>query len=159
MNKIKLSVLTALMFLTFAVSANAQNPRPTPTPSSVLTPCEEAVDALTRANLDKERLKIQLDEANAKLALEKERTANKEEQVQFYKTAYLKMVEVDKNSSKIDANSAMVIENLRFQVSDYKNENADLRRENDKLRNSRDLRTLFGVGLGFGAGYYLGNKK
>ncbi len=159
MNKIKYFSLTVLMFLTLAVSVSSQTPKPTPTPSAVLTSCEEVTDALTRANLDKERLQIQLDAANDKLSLQKERTANKEEQVQFYKTAYEKMVEVDKNSSKIDTNTALVISNLREQVNDYKNQNADLRRENDKLRTSREWRTILGTGVGFGAGYYFGSKK
>jgi|SRR6476620_4248583 len=152
MNKIKYFALTTVMFLTFAVSANAQTARPTPTPDPVLQACEETADKAKRLEIQVADLTSKLAIKDEQLALEKERVANKEEQVQFYKTAYEKM-------GKVDTNSAMVIENLRFQINDYKNENNDLRRENSSLRSSREWRTIFGTGLGFGAGYYLGNKK
>lgn len=153
MNKLKYFVAVTALFLAFSTTANAQTTSPTPDVCSVFVKAaEEAADLAKRKQIEIDSLKAQLVIEKDKVTLEKERTANKEEQVQFYKLAYEK-------GTKIDTNATMIIENLRFQLNDYKNEVSELRRENDKLRDSRTVRTFIGFGAGLGAGYYLGNKK
>ena len=141
--------MTSLLFLVIGTSASAQSPNATPDP--VLQACEEVADTAKRLEIENASLKVQLDLANQRIVLEKERTTNAFEQRDFFKKAY-------ESSAKIDTNSGLIIENLRTQVADYRSELEEVRTENSRLRSSRNWRTVFGFGAGLGAGYYLGNK-
>lgn len=158
MNRLKYILLSLSLFLTLTVSVAGQTATPAPQDSG-LQACEQTADLAKRLQIENEGLKAQLVIKDQQVALEKERTANKEEQVQFYKTAYEKGAVIDKNSQKLDTNSQMIIDNLRLQLNDYKTENLSLRKENDSLRNSRNWRTVIGIGAGLASGYYMGNKK
>lgn len=147
MKRLKYILGLSLLFVSFSIVSNAQT-----VDDQFIKACEQTADLAKRLTIENDGLKAQLALANEKITLEKERTAVANERGEFYKVAYEK-------GTKIDVNSEKVIENLRIQVNDYRIENKDLRAENDKLRGSRTVRTLIGTGVGFAAGYYLGNKN
>lgn len=145
-NKIKIFILTGFLLCgAFALDTKAQSP--SPTPDATLIACEQTADALKRTTIERDSLKAQLDIANQRIALRDEQIANKEEQLQFWKTAA-------QTGDKMDTNSQLIVLNLRTQVADDQVRIKDLEEENKSLRRSRDWRTAIGFVGGFATGYF-----
>lgn len=147
MNKVRIMIFAVLLFFG-AIVGTAQ----TTSDDALLRACEETVDKLKRADIENASLKEQLKIANERIALRDEQIKNKEEQVQFWKTAAEK-------GDKIDSNSGMIITTLRQQVAEDRQRIRELEDDNNSLRRSRTFRTWAGAAAGFGAGYYIRGKQ
>lgn len=117
--------------------------------SAVLKACEQITDELKQTTIERDSLKVQIE-------LYKQLVATKDSQIENLNQQVVDWKEAAKIGNKIDTNNITAIQLLREEHSADLEEINRLRLENNKLRNSRDWRTIFGIGAGVLIGSQIG---